>query len=346
VTDKSNDERFMRAALREARKAFGKTSPNPAVGAVLVDGKKIIAQGFHRGPGQPHAEIECLRGVSAKARARSTLYVTLEPCSTAGRTGACTEALIAGGIKHVVVGAIDPNPRHNGRGLARLREAGVEARSGILAAECAALNEAFNKWTVTGLPFVIAKCGMGLDGCLTRPPDEPRWITSPAARRDGRLLRARMDAVLIGAETLRADNPRLTAREERGSRQPWRIILTRSGKLPANARVFRDRFRDRTVVFRNEKLENVLRELGRREITSVLIEGGGQILAEALDARLIDQFQIYIGPILTGGPVVAFPGDGAANSSDALRLERVTYRRIENDICVTGFAAVEKTQKR
>src|SRR5262249_43906760 len=160
---------------------------------------------------------------------RATLYVTLEPCSTAGRTGLCTDAMIKAQVKNVVVGATDVNPRHCGRGIVKLRNAGIRVREGILAEECTRLNEAFNKWIVTSPPFGIAKCGMSLDGRLPRRPGEPRWITEPAARREVHQLRARVDAVLVGAETVRTDNPRLTVRGLRGARQPLRVVLTRSG---------------------------------------------------------------------------------------------------------------------
>ena len=260
------------------------------------------------------------------------LYVTLEPCSTAGRTPPCTEALIAAGLRQIVVGAIDANPRHAGRGIKILRKAGIDVRTGVLAAECATLNEAFNKWIVTGRPWVIAKCGMTLDGRLTRPPHEPRWITSPAARQHANRFRARVDAILIGAETLRTDDPRLTARVVPGARQPWRIVLSRSGRMPRSAHLFADRFADRTLVFRNQTLAAVLQELGQREITSVLIEGGGDVLGQALDGRLIDQVQIYLGPIFTGGPVVAFAGVGADSTQSGARLRDVRYERIGDDI--------------
>src|SRR5437867_11574791 len=200
------DEKFIRAALEEARKALGRTSPNPAVGAVLVMNNRIVAKGHHREAGRDHAEIECLRDFGAPVPARATLYVTLEPCSTAGRTAPCTDAIIKAGIKNVVVGAIDVNPRHSGKGIMQLRNAGVNVREGILADECAQINEAFNKWIVTGRPFVIAKCGMSLDGRLTRPPGEPGWITDRLARRHARELRGRVDAVLVGADTVRVDN--------------------------------------------------------------------------------------------------------------------------------------------
>src|SRR6266480_5831303 len=199
--DRRRDEKFMRAALNEAKKAVGQTSPNPAVGAVLVVGNRIVATGHHRGAGRDHAEVECLRSFAAPVPARATLYITLEPCSTVGRTAACTDAILEAGVRNVVVGAIDVNPRHSGRGIARLRDAGVRLREGILAEECALLNEAFNKWIVARRPFVIAKCGMSLDGRLTRPPGEPRWITESAARRNAHQLRTRVDAILLGAQT-------------------------------------------------------------------------------------------------------------------------------------------------
>jgi diaminohydroxyphosphoribosylaminopyrimidine deaminase/5-amino-6-(5-phosphoribosylamino)uracil reductase len=210
-------------------------------------------------------------------------------------------------------------------------------RTGILAAECAALNEAFNKWISTGRPFVIAKCGMSLDGRLTRPPAEPRWITDSVARRHAHGLRASVDAILVGAETVRTDNPRLTARYVRNPKQPWRVVLTRSGNLPRRAHLFSDRLAGRTVVYKSKSLSAVLDDLGKKNITSVMIEGGGEVLGQALDARLIDKVQVYIGPILTGGPVMAFPGHGAGTAQNAARLDRLSYQRLGQTICVTGY---------
>src|SRR5438128_3832781 len=311
----------MRAALKEAEKAQGQTSPNPAVGAVLVIHNRIVAKGHHRGAGREHAEIECLRSFDAPVPARSTLYVTLEPCSTVGRTSPCTDAILKAGVRKVVVGAVDVNPRHSGKGIAQLQNAGVKVRHGILAKECARLNEAFNKWIATRRPFVIAKCGMSLDGRLTRPPGEPRWITNASARHHAHQLRARVDAIVVGAETVRVDDPRLTVRSGvRHVRQPWRVVLTYSGNLPSRARLFSDRLAVRTLIYRRKSLASVLKDLGKRSVTSVLIEGGGKTLGRALDARLIDKVQIYLGPILTGGPVIAFPGRGAERAATAIRL--------------------------
>jgi diaminohydroxyphosphoribosylaminopyrimidine deaminase/5-amino-6-(5-phosphoribosylamino)uracil reductase len=329
----SADERFMRAALSEAQRGLGLTSPNPAVGAVLVSKGKVVAGGHHRGAGLPHAEIECLNHPAPR---NSVLYVTLEPCSTTGRTGPCTDAIIAAGVRTVVVGTIDPNPRHAGRGIELLRAAGIEVRSGVLATECSDLNEVYNKWIQTRRPFVIAKCGMSLDGRLTAPPAESQWLTSPASRRHAQGLRARVDAILVGAETVRADNPRLTVRGQSSRRQPWRIVLSRSRKLPPRARVLTDRQAARTKVISDKKLDEVLRELGDQEITSVLIEGGGDVLGQALDARLIDQVQIYLAPVFTGGPKIAFAGLGAGSTAGSARLGRIRYEKIGNDLCVTA----------
>ena len=335
------DKAFMRAALIEAKKGLGRTSPNPAVGAVLVIDSRIVSKGHHREAGRAHAEIECLRDFGAPIPARATLYVTLEPCSTTGRTAPCTDAIIRAGLKNVVIGATDPNPQHSGRGIVKLRNAGVRVKDGILPKECTRLNEAFNKWIVTGKPFVIAKCGMSLDGRLTRPPDESRWITGREARRDVHRLRARVDAVLVGAETVRADNPRLTVRDVPRARQPWRIVLTRSGQVPRQAHLLSDKFAARTLIYKQKSLASVLKDLGKRGITSVLIEGGGQILGEALDRRLIDKLQIYLGPILTGGPVLAFPGEGAGETVDALRMRAIEYQQIGQTLSIWGYPEVQ-----
>jgi diaminohydroxyphosphoribosylaminopyrimidine deaminase/5-amino-6-(5-phosphoribosylamino)uracil reductase len=333
----NSHERFISEALREAQKSVGDTSPNPAVGAVLALRNRIISRGHHRRAGLPHAEVECLRGLKRRVPKEAILYVTLEPCSSVGRTGACTDTIIRAGVKSVVIGATDPNPRHRGRAIEILRSAGIEVRTGVLAEECAALNEAFNKWVATGIPFVIAKCGMSLDGRLTRPSREGRWITGTAARQHAQRLRAESDAILIGAETLRLDNPRLTVRGARRLRQPARVVMTCSGKLPRNARVFTDRYAGNTLVYRNEPLGTVLADLGKRNVTNIVIEGGGSVLGLALDQRLIDKVQIYLAPIFTGGGVVAFAGEGVRSTLEAARLERVTFEEIGTDICVTGY---------
>ena len=337
VPQQSTHEKFMRAALLQAKKGLGTTSPNPAVGAVLVSRNRIIARGHHRRAGGDHAEIDCLGKLDDPIPAEAVLYVTLEPCSTRGRTAPCANYIIQRGVRRVVIGAVDPNPKHRGRAIGRLHAAGVDVRTSVLENECTRLNEAFNKWIVTGEPFVIAKCGMSLDGYLTRPPGETRWLTSESSRTHAHQLRALVDAILVGAETIRRDNPRLTVRKGPRRTQPWRVILTKSGRLPRNATIFRDSKKERTLVYRNRTLRAVLRDLGRREITSVLIEGGGDVLSQALDQRLIDKVQIYIAPLFTGGGVLAFGGKGAASTQQSLRLESPRYERIGQDICITSY---------
>jgi diaminohydroxyphosphoribosylaminopyrimidine deaminase/5-amino-6-(5-phosphoribosylamino)uracil reductase len=336
-----SDEKFMRAALREAECGRGQTSPNPAVGAVIVRGGRIVARGFHRRAGEEHAEIAALAALKKAALARgATLYVTLEPCSTHGRTPPCSDAIIQAGFARVVIGAIDPNPRHAGRGIGILRAAGIAVETGVLGVECTALNRAYNKWIVTRMPWVIAKAGLSLDGRFTRPPGEGQWLTSVASRAHAMTLRAYTDAILIGAGTLRADNPRLTIRGVPGfeNKQPWRVVLTRREHLPKAAHVFTDASRDRTLVFRGKSLRVVLRELGRRAITSVLIEGGGAVLGNAFDHRLVDEVHFYLAPLLCGGPrVIAGHGAGSGAASTALR--DVRYARIGDDLHVSGLTA-------
>ncbi|MEO8353911.1 MAG: bifunctional diaminohydroxyphosphoribosylaminopyrimidine deaminase/5-amino-6-(5-phosphoribosylamino)uracil reductase RibD, partial [Chthoniobacteraceae bacterium] len=288
-----DDEKMMRAALREAARGVGFTSPNPAVGAVIVRGQRVVARGWHQRAGQPHAEIEAIRALKNPSLARgATLAVTLEPCSTRGRTPPCVETIIGAGFARVVIGATDPNPKHAGRGMEVLEAAGLEVTAGVLESECTRLNRAFNQWITTGRPWVVAKAGISLDGRLTRPPGEGQWLTNEASRAHAMRLRAEADAILIGAQTLRADNPRLTIRGLPGfakKAQPLRVIFARNSRLPRAAHAFTDRHRDRTLVYRNQSLPAVLRELGRRQVTSVLIEGGGTVLGEAFDRRLVDE---------------------------------------------------------
>ncbi len=331
------DQRFMFAALAEARRGIGRTSPNPAVGAIIVQGKEILARGWHRAAGRPHAEIEAIRALpDRKLARRATLYVTLEPCSTHGRTPPCTDAIIAAGFARVVWGATDPNPAHAGRAQRLLESAGLEVTAGVSAAECTALNRGFNRWIRTRLPWVIAKWAMSVDGRLNRPAGEPTWLTSQAARRHAMQLRARVDAILVGAGTVRADNPRLTVRGIRGARQPWRVVVARAGELPADAHLFTDEHRERTLVFRAKTFRRVLRELGQRGVTSVMIEGGGALLGSAFDAGLVDEVQCYLAPRLAGGSVPATGGRGVESNDRRLLLEQVRFVRVGTDLCLHG----------
>ena len=323
-----DDQKFMRAALRDARRGLGQTSPNPVVGAVIVRAGRVVARGHHRLAGLPHAEIEALQALRQPELARgATLYVTLEPCSTHGRTPPCVEAITRHRFARVVIGAIDPNPAHAGRGVELLRAAGIEVMTGVLESECRSLNLAFNKWIVTGVPFVIAKAALSLDGRLTRPPGEGQWLSNAASRADAHRLRANVDAILIGAGTLRADNPRLTVRGVCGARQPWRVIVVGRERLPKDAHVFTDEHRARTILYRGKSLRAILRDLGSRQITSVLIEGGGRVLGAAFDERLVDRVQFYLTPMFCGGPDV-IGGCGAASTAASLELKNLHYTKI------------------
>jgi diaminohydroxyphosphoribosylaminopyrimidine deaminase/5-amino-6-(5-phosphoribosylamino)uracil reductase len=328
------DEGFMREAIHQARKGVGRTHPNPAVGAVIVSRRGVVARGWHRGAGYPHAEIEALKSAGQAARG-STLYVTLEPCSTHGRTPPCTESIIRAGFARVVYGATDPNPKHSGRAAGILSRAGIEVCPGVLAGPCAALNIAWNKWIATGMPYVTAKAAMTLDGRINSPPGS-RWITSEIARRDAMKLRSRVQAILVGGETVRSDDPQLTVRDVPVRVQPLRVVWTRSGRLPKTARIFTDGHRDRTVIFRNVSLGSALRELGRRGIASVLVEGGARVLGEAFDRSLVDEVCFYLAPMLTGGPLPSVGGRGAEDIGHAIQLSEPRFKRLGPDVRLSG----------
>jgi diaminohydroxyphosphoribosylaminopyrimidine deaminase/5-amino-6-(5-phosphoribosylamino)uracil reductase len=326
----------MQAARDEAARGVGRTHPNPAVGAVIVKARRILARGWHRAAGGPHAEIEALRALKNPTAARgATIYITLEPCSTHGRTPPCTDAIIAAGIARVVYGARDPNPLHAGRADRILKKAGIRVSRGVLSNECESLNEGWNKWIATGLPLVIAKAGMTLDGRLASPPGQ-RWITSEAARQDAMRLRAGCGAILVGGETVRVDNPKLTIRGIPGVPQPWRVVWSRSGKLPSGCHLLTDAHRKRTLVFKGLPLQEVLKALGDRGVEKVLIEGGGRTLGEAFDRDLVDRIVFYIAPLLTGGAVPAIGGTGVGSNADARRLTEVTYETVGPDLKVSA----------
>jgi diaminohydroxyphosphoribosylaminopyrimidine deaminase / 5-amino-6-(5-phosphoribosylamino)uracil reductase len=331
------DRRFMRLALCHARKGLGKTSPNPAVGAVLVRGGSLLATGWHRRAGGPHAEIEALSALPRlESAAGATLYATLEPCSTIGRTPPCTDAIIAAKIGRVVVGAIDANPKHQGRGLERLRRAGIAITTGILEEECGLLNVGFNKWIITGMPWVIAKVAQSVDGRITRPAGEPQWLSNNRSLRLVHYLRASVDAILVGAETVRRDNPRLTIRPSRPGLQPWRVVVTRSGNLPKDATILTDEHRDRTLVYQGVSWLDTFKDLGARGATRLLVEGGADVLGQLHDLQLIDELWCFTTPLLTGGNKSSFGGAGVERMQDASRLHRLRYKRVGNDVLVTG----------
>lgn len=331
-----DDVAWMDLALTEAARGVGLTSPNPPVGAVLVKDGKLIGKGWHRRAGEAHAEIAAL--VDARqchlpdAIIGATLYVTLEPCSTIGRTGACTDAITAAGIARVVVGAVDPNPAHAGAGLDQLRLKGIEVDSGCREAEASRLIRFFAKHMTTGRPFVIAKSAITLDGrTVLREGDGP-WISSEASREDVQRLRRSVDAILVGGETVRRDNPRLTLRGDfaHDRPQPWRVVLS-SRDLPAECHLLSDDHQDRTLVFHDRTLDDALADLGARGVQSVLIESGGRLFQHALSAGLIDEVVLYIAPLLGGGTRHLFPADNLVAD-----LVDVEWLAIGPDLRLTG----------
>ncbi|MFN0127910.1 MAG: bifunctional diaminohydroxyphosphoribosylaminopyrimidine deaminase/5-amino-6-(5-phosphoribosylamino)uracil reductase RibD [Verrucomicrobiales bacterium] len=336
----AEDHRFMAMALREARKGVGLTSPNPPVGALVVSAAgEILGKGWHRRAGGPHAEVVAIRAAGGSAACRgATLYVTLEPCSTHGRTPPCVEAVIEAGISRVVWAVDDPNPSHAGRARNELAAHGIQVASGVLADQAAALLAPWRKFITTGRPWVIAKAGISLDGKLTRPRGEGQWITSERAREDACRLRWRVDAIMVGAETVRKDNPSLTLRVPRpGKLQPWRVVLTKSGRLPADARLFTDDHRDRTLVVGHQPLAETLVDLAARDVVTVLIEGGGALLAQAFSQQLVDEAVFYLAPLLcgTGRPVI----DPAWFAGGSVQFTHVHWKTIGDNCRVSGLVA-------
>ena len=355
----------MSLALRLAQRAHGKTSPNPAVGAVIVRRGRIVGAGYHRRAGSQHAEVEALRQAGTKARG-ATLYVTLEPCAHTGRTPPCCDAVLRAGVTQVVAATRDPNPLTNGRGFSRLRQAGVRVRTGLLGPAARRLNAPFEKTMRTGLPLVIAKIGQSLDGKIATASGQSHWITSAAARRDAHRWRAQVDAVLIGINTALADDPRLTVRgaAHRPGR-PIKVIL--DSRLRAHARLRSLRGAAPAIIAtivrnpaRAKPLEQagaevwvlpsragrvsltaLCRRLAARGVQSVLIEGGGEVLASALRERLIDRVLWYIEPVLLGGREApgALGGEGVSRLARAARLRDVTVRRLGTTVCLEGRVA-------
>ena len=363
------DNGWMRLALELARRGRGRTSPNPMVGAVLVRGQRELGRGWHRGAGLAHAEIEALRDASLRGyRPRgSTLYVTLEPCSTAGRTPPCTTALMTAGIRRVVVGATDPNPAHQGRGLRQLRRAGVEVElmPGPLSEACTRLNEAFNHWIVQGTPWVLLKSAMTLDGRIADAAGHSQWITGPASRSHTHRLRAGADAILVGVHTILADDPALTVRGCRAAKPVRRIILDSRARTPPDAQVVQDAHRSCTTLVvsarapksRVQELSRhirvwtapirdgridlawVLRGLGAEQVVSLLVEGGGEVNTSFLQLRLVHRIAFFYAPKILGdrGARPAVGGTGARDWSGVLGLREVRRRRFGPDLFLTAL---------
>ena len=300
------DEKWMGMAVELAKRAGNSTRPNPRVGAILVKGGRIVGAGYHRRAGLPHAEIEAIQKAGVKAKG-AKLFVTLEPCSTHGRTPPCTDRIVASGIREVIYGAGDVDRRNAGGAGRILSRKKIQVVKGILREECEKLNEDYRHWTTKKEPWVILKLAMTLDGYLVVPGR--RWVTGEPARAEVQKLRAGCDAILVGAETLRKDNPQLTVRKTLrhsaecrnvGGEQPWRVVVTRSGKLPKGANLFRDRNKERTLVYRGKKWSEVLRDLHRKGVSRLLVEGGAVVAGGLIKAGKVNEVVIYLAPILVG----------------------------------------------
>jgi diaminohydroxyphosphoribosylaminopyrimidine deaminase/5-amino-6-(5-phosphoribosylamino)uracil reductase len=357
----------MGEALRLAERGAGRTTPNPAVGAVVTRNGRLVGRGYHRRAGGPHAEIFALRQASARARG-ATLYVTLEPCCHFGRTPPCVDAVLASGVSRVVVGMLDPNPRVRGRGVAQLRRAGLRVDVGVRERQCRGLNEDFVKYVTRGLPFVVLKLAATLDGRIATAKGDSRWVTGTAARRRVHEMRNRLDAVVVGSETVRADDPELTCRL-RGGRDPLRVILDGRLRSPVSAKVFThnpertwlytlapgdakaERLRRRGVIVRRGggdrtgSLRRVLRELAREGIKSVLIEGGGVLAAHALRANLVDRVALFLAPKIVGAEGRPMVGAmGLRRMAQALLVADVTVERLGEDVLVQGRPTFRKSR--
>ena len=363
----TRDERMMAEALRLGRLRKGRTAPNPAVGAVVALGEKILGRGFHERAGAPHAEVTALGEAGARAR-DATLYVTLEPCVTRGRTPACAPFVAASGVKKVVIGTLDPHPEVAGKGAAALQEAGIGVVVGVRERECRHLVEDFAKFVAAKTPWVTAKFAMSLDGKIATRSGDATWISGPAARRYAHRLRWEHGAVAVGAGTLRADDPRLTVRLPGYdlSEGPVRLIISSRAVLPPRARVFEGvpkppvwvactrRARPRTVARLTRRgaeiimckeeggrvsLSDLLARLAERNVTSLLVEGGEELLGGFFDRGLVDRVVAVTVPKIIGGKRAKSPvgGRGVGRLEDAGVLRETRRRSLGDDVLLEGY---------
>lgn len=355
----------MALALELASKAQGTTSPNPPVGAVVVKDGRIVGKGYTLPPGQGHAEAVALKEAGEHARG-GVLYTSLEPCHIYGRVPPCTKAIITAGIAEVHIAIRDPNPRIDTKGLEELRNAGIKVLTGEHEEEADALYEPFTKFITTGMPFVIAKFAMSLDGKIATRTGDSRWITGEQARAHAHELRRICDAVLVGVNTVKKDDPLLTARDPCGQplpKQPLRVVVDSKGTVSTSARLFRQPGKSLVAVSQTEpdKIEKLrkldaevlvlpsvrgrvalrplLEELGKRDIVSLLVEGGGTLLASFFSELQVDKVVAFIAPVIVGGRTAPTPveGTGVNVIGEALRLTRVSVQQVGKDIMVTGY---------
>ena len=359
----TTDTTWMRRAIRLAERGRGLASPNPPVGAVVVRDGKAMSQGFHRGPGTPHAEIEAIRDAGDATRG-AALYVTLEPCTHQGRTPPCAPEVVSAGFARVVIGTTDPNPVVDGRGVAALQQSGLEVETGVLQPECERLIQSFSKFIRTSRPFVTAKIAVSLDGRAAAADGSSQWITGPTARRDAHRMRASADAVLVGVGTVLHDDPQLTVRLRgyRG-RQPLRVVLDSSCRTPADAAILGDE--SPTLIVTTDKatqeveetlrtrgaeivrlpardgrvdLNAVLETLGHRGVTDLLIEGGPTVIGDVVERSLADRYVFYVAPKLlgSGGPG-AVSALVAPTIADARELRVESVRHIGADLRIEAY---------
>jgi diaminohydroxyphosphoribosylaminopyrimidine deaminase/5-amino-6-(5-phosphoribosylamino)uracil reductase len=366
------DERYMWLALDLAAKGLGGTSPNPVVGAVIVKDGEVISTGYHQQAGGPHAEVIALDAAGEAARG-ATLYVTLEPCSHTGRTPPCVDRIIESGIRKVVAAMGDPNPRVNGRGLEKLRAAGIKVKSDVLKDKAARLNEVFVKYITTNKPFVTMKAAMTLDGKIATRTKASRWISSEKSREFGHRLRHHNDAIIVGVGTVLADDPSLTTRLPQGGHSPLRVIVDSKAATPLTAKIIVEKpettllfvtesaLQDKIASLRNAgveivtlpadtdgriPLDEMMAELGRREITSVLVEGGSTLNFSLLAGELVNKVYFFIAPLIFGGVNAPSPvgGGGVAGVADAWKVKDIEISRYESDLLVTGYIVYTKEQ--
>ncbi len=356
-----NDADYMRLALRLARR--GRTSPNPMVGAVVVKDGAVVGKGFHPKAGEPHAEIFALNEAAERTDG-ATIYVTLEPCCHQGRTPPCVDAIIKAGITRVCAAMADPDPKVAGKGFDILRQAGIEVDCGLLEAEARSLNEAYIKHRVMGMPLVILKSAMSLDGKIATRTGDSKWITSEPSRAFAHKIRRGVDAIVVGGNTARIDNPALTARVGRRVYYPTRVILSESGRVPDDLAMFDlpgdtiaavSSRADKSAIKKlseagarilmlkdlggRASVADLMRQLAELGHLSVLIEGGGEVAARALEERVVDKIAFFFAPKIIGGrdAVTSIAGPGVEKVADAIGVERIKVRRTGGDIMVEGY---------
>lgn len=358
-----SQKELMTRALSLAQKGRGKTLPNPMVGAVLVKKGKVIAEGYHKGPGKPHAEIEAIKKADKMAKG-ATLYVNLEPCCHIGRTGPCTDSIVEAGIKKVVYAVIDPNPQVNGKGAKTLRRAGVEVTNGLLSKEAARLNEVYLEITENQRPFVTLKLAQSLDGRIATSGGDSKWISGEASRKYVHRLRAESDAVLVGAGTFKKDNPHLTTRLTKG-KNPYRIIVSTGWSSLENSHLINDNSDFKTIVATSDEslngnsdtsnengltfwsirkdsqgrvdLRDLLEKAKLFGVNSILVEGGAEIATSFLKAKLVDKYVVITAPIIIGKGIDSVGDLGTDLINEAIHFNDVYRVQNGSDEIFVGY---------